>query len=119
MKIAPNFYSVEPSRYGQHRSVCRVAENRFIIEGPSRYVRGASDDNGPTMADFEGGPCVFSGSDLRHALGDAPCLPEGKTIKSVRFLTPKEYAELVNLTDSYWVRAFDKPDYAYCLVETE
>lgn len=119
MKIAPNFYSVEPSRYGQHRSVCRVGDNRFIIEGPSKHVRGASDENGPSMADFEGGPCVFTGMDLRMALGDAPCLPEGKTVKSARFLSPQEYAELVNMTDAHWVWVFEKPDYAYCLVETE
>lgn len=118
MKIAPNLFSVEPSRYGQHRSVCRVDENRFIIEGPSRYVRGSSDENGPTMADFEGGPCVFTGMDLRLALGDAPCLPEGKRVKSARFVSPEEYAQLIGMTDPHWVRAFNKEGYAYCLIET-
>ena len=119
MKLAPNFYSVEPSRYGQHRTVCRVGENRFVLEGPSRWTRGAADENGPTMCDFQGGPCVFTGMGLRESVGDAPCIPDGKVVKSVRFISPKEYAELVCLTDPHWIRAFTKEEYAYCLIETE
>lgn len=119
MKFPPLFYSVEPSRYGQHRTVCRVGENAFILEGPSRFTRGAADENGPTMADFEGGPCVFTGMSLQLAVGEAPCLPEGKTVKSARFITPVEYAQHINMNASHWVQAFTKPDYAYCLIETE
>ena len=119
MKIAPNMYTVEPSRYGQHRTVCRVDENRFIIEGPCRYTRGAVDDDGsPVMCDFEGGPFIYQGMGLELAMGEAPCIPEGKTVKSARWLSAEQYGELIGLTDSHWIKAFTKPDYAYCLVET-
>ena len=120
MKITPQFYTVEPSRYGQHRTVCRVDENRFIVEGPTHFTRGACEADGtPTMCDFQGGPFICAGSDLRVSIGDAPCLPEGKTIKTVRWLSAEQYAEAIHLTDPYWVQTFNKPEYAYCLVETE
>lgn len=60
------------ARYGLERTITKLDENTYSIEGPSMYVRMASfpDEeikNNPTlidklyMIDFEGGPAMFVG----------------------------------------------------------
>jgi len=44
---------------------------------------------------------------------------EHAIIKSVKSVDPETAVELLGLTGSHWVKAMDKPDYAYVLVETD
>ena len=49
------------SRYGDERRLIAVDSTTLLIEGPSRYTRGSTDDDGQVMADFEGGPFLMRG----------------------------------------------------------
>jgi len=118
MKTPPISHTVESSRYGQHRCVTRVTPNSIVVEGPTAYTRGAVDDDGVyEMADFEGGPFIARGMSLRLAVGDAPCFPPDGIVKSAKWIGAEEFGTLMGLSESYWVKALDKPNYAYCLVE--
>jgi hypothetical protein len=70
------------SRYGDTRTVTQVDENTLIVEGTTMYTRGSDDDNGQVMVDFEGGPFLTRGMDIRVHLG---CPMDG-VIKTMRFL---------------------------------
>lgn len=106
------------SRYGQTRSITRVDDHRFIVEGDTRYMRGGEAGDGGTMVDFEGGPFLMSGESLQVCVGDFPCVPENAVIKRVRCVTPYVAATEMGFTDSAMIKAFDKSDYSYVLVET-
>ena len=70
------------SRYGDERRLIAVDATTLIVEGPSHYTRGSSDDDGQVMADFEGGPFLMRGMTVEQCT-DYPM--EG-IIESVRFL---------------------------------
>lgn len=74
------------SRYGDERTVTRVDDSTLIVEGPSHYTRGSSDESGDVMADFEGGPFLMRGMTVEQATG----YPMTALIEAVRFLpSPK------------------------------
>ena len=49
------------SRYGEPREIRNMGGGCYTVEGKSRFTRGASDDGGMTLFDFEGGPCFYRG----------------------------------------------------------
>jgi len=54
------------SRYGSERVIHKVDANRLRIQGESLFSRKAQDDQGNvTMFDFEGGPILSVGGDIR------------------------------------------------------
>lgn len=54
------------SRYGSERVIHKVDSNRLRIQGESLFSRTAKDDEGNiTMFDFEGGPILSVGGDIR------------------------------------------------------
>ena len=59
----------------------------------------------------------MSGELLETAIGDFPITHRFMQIKSVTCLSPEDAADLMGYTDSAMVKTFDKPDYAYVLVE--
>ena len=105
------------SRYGDERLLIAVDATTLLIEGPSQYTRSSADENGQYMADFEGGPFIARGMSLRLAVGDAPCFPPDGIVKSAKWIGAEEFGTLMGLSESYWVKALDKPNYGYCLVE--
>jgi hypothetical protein len=70
------------SRYGDDRHLIGVDAATFIVEGPSHYTRGSTDEGGQVMADFEGGPFLMRGMTIEQATG----FPLQALIESVRFL---------------------------------
>jgi len=62
--ILPWIVSSFNSRYGDRRTVWKLSENEYKIEGHSRFMRGGSNDKRLIYADFEGGPMVAIGDDL-------------------------------------------------------
>ena len=70
------------SRYGDTRTVTQVDESTLILEGTTMYTRGSDGDDGQLMVDFEGGPFLTRGMDIRVHLG---CPMDG-VIKTMRFL---------------------------------
>jgi hypothetical protein len=52
------------SRYGQPRVVTKVADNTYIIDGPSSYCRGGTTNDGDTFIDYDGGPFVCTGDSM-------------------------------------------------------
>ena len=70
------------SRYGDERRLVEVDATTLIVEGPSRFTRGSSDDDGQTMADFEGGPFLMRGMTVEQCTD----YPMQGIIESVRFL---------------------------------
>lgn len=108
------------SRYGQIRSVTQIDETQYLVEGSTRYVRFGHDPNdNSTMADFEGGPYIATGEYLHNCVGRFPCVNASTVVKSVKFIKPEQAAKFLGFTDTAIVSTFDKPDYSYCLVETE
>jgi hypothetical protein len=119
MNTPPPSYAFA-SRYGQYRSITRISSTQYLIEGDTLYMRGGEDpQSGSTMADFEGGPFLMTGVPLAVAVGDLPCVSEGAIIKSAKSVDAATAVELLGLRGSHWVKAMDKPDYAYVLVETD
>jgi hypothetical protein len=54
------------SRYGSERVIHKVDANRLRIQGESLFSRTATDDSGNiTMFDFEGGPVLSVGGNVR------------------------------------------------------
>ena len=54
------------SRYGSERVIHKVDTNRLRVQGESLFSRTAQDDQGNiTMFDFEGGPILSVGGDVR------------------------------------------------------
>jgi len=108
------------SRYGQIRSVTQVDPKRFVVEGETLYLRYGSDEATRfTMVDFEGGPCMTSGDILEKDIGHFPITHRFMQVKSVTCLSPEDAADLMGYTDSAIVKTFNKPDYAYVLVEVQ
>jgi hypothetical protein len=70
------------SRYGDERLLIAVNATTLLIEGPSHYTRGSSDDDGQVMADFEGGPFLMRGMTVEQCTD----FPMQALIESVRFL---------------------------------
>jgi hypothetical protein len=70
------------SRYGQLRTLHKIDEHTWILEGESLYVRGSDDGRGWKMADFEGGPYLETGLPL-SLVAD---VPGNKTIKDFEWL---------------------------------
>ena len=70
------------SRYGDERRLLAVDATTLIVEGPSRYTRGSTDDDGQVMADFEGGPFLMRGMTVEQCTD----FPMQALIESVRFL---------------------------------
>ena len=119
MRQYPTSYTFT-SRYGQIRSVTQVDPKRFVVEGETLYLRFGNDAaTGFTMADFEGGPCMTSGDILEKDIGHFPITHRFMEIKSVTCLSPEDAADLMGYTDSAMVKTFNKPDYAYVLVEVQ
>lgn len=106
------------SRYGQIRSITCVDAHRYIVEGETHYMRGGADNDGNPFVDFEGGPFVVCGESLEYCVGEFPCIPHGEVIKRVKSLTPAAAASEMGYTDSAVAKTFEKPHYAYVLVET-
>jgi hypothetical protein len=57
-----------PSRYGDDRQLFIMSDTFLVLWGKSRYMRFANPEDqnadGLGMIDFEGGPCLFLGSDF-------------------------------------------------------
>jgi hypothetical protein len=106
------------SRYGHNRAITRIGSHRYIVEGETHYMRGGADNAGNPFVDFEGGPFVVCGESLEYCVGEFPCIPHGEVIKRVKSLAPAAAASEMGYTDSALAKAFEKPHYAYVLVET-
>lgn len=97
MKINETFKII--SRYGQPRVVTKVAENIYIIDGPSSYFRGGTTNDGDPFIDYDGGPFVCTGDSMSFYGGT-----EKEIIKSLDiietsqegFLTVEIYTETRN-----------------------
>lgn len=98
------------ARYGLKRTVYRLDENTYLVEGPSEFSRFATDGYGFVMADLEGGPHLERGLALDLCLGDF--IPVNRFIKEPRFLTYAERCEHLGL------HQWGEPEktHAYCLV---
>lgn len=87
------------SRYGQPRVVTKVADNTYIIDGPSSYYRGGTTNDGDPFIDYDGGPFVCTGDSMSFYGGT-----EKERIKSLDiietsqegFLTVEIYTEKID-----------------------
>ena len=87
------------SRYGQLRTVHKIDEHTWILEGESLYVRGSDNGNGWKMADFEGGPYLETGLPLSLVVEVAGA--DNKIIKNLEWLpktTGKEFLVRLQIT---------------------
>lgn len=53
------------NRDGEERTIERISHNKIRLMGNSRFIRKSSDNQGITMFDFEGGPCLNVGGKIR------------------------------------------------------
>jgi len=53
------------NRNGEERTIERITHDRIRIMGNSHFVRKSSDNEGLTMFDFEGGPCLNVGGKIK------------------------------------------------------
>lgn len=86
------------ARYGLERTVFKLNDTTFLVEGESNYSRGSMNEKGnQDMADFEGGPFLALGMSLRLAT-DCPHVPERfSQIKALKFLTWEDRCEALGL----------------------
>jgi hypothetical protein len=61
MAIKRNRINTTMSRYGDIREIFDCGGGCYIVEGKTKFTRGASDDEGTTLFDFEGGPAFHKG----------------------------------------------------------
>jgi hypothetical protein len=110
------------SRYGALRSLSPLGRgsdglNHYIVEGDSRYIRGADG-----MVDFEGGPfiaaarfCEVEGMGeptLAEAIGSFPCFSPSEIVVDVQWLEGSNAAHALGIVPT------QRNDYAYALVKT-
>lgn len=94
-KICPKMPHTFNARYGLVRHLHKICEGTYVIEGPSRYSRGAEG-----MADFEGGPFIMVGMPMMACCDvneDKECgmtIPENETVDGVKFIRHEEACAL-------------------------
>lgn len=118
----PTAYSFA-SRYGAVRSLSPLGRgtdglNHYIVEGQSRYIRGADG-----MVDFEGGPfiaaarfCKMEGMGeptLAEAIGEFPCFSPSEIVVDVQWLDGVDAAHALGVVP------IRRENYAYALVKTQ
>lgn len=55
------------NRYGVERVIEKIDSNRIRVMGESLITRGSEDEDGnQTMFDFEGGPCLNVGGNIKY-----------------------------------------------------
>lgn len=93
------------SRYGQPRVVTKVADNTYIIDGPSSYFRGGTTNDGDPFIDYEGGPFVCTG-DLMSFYGGT----EKERIKAITIIESSQegFLTIEVLTQSKEEYALDR-----------
>ena len=95
------------SRYGQKRTLTKVGEGSYILEGKTNFLRGAEG-----MVDFEGGPFILKGMPLCHPEVDSPgFVGSNEYISEVKAVPVSEIAEILRYdeenyadTNYAWVR---------------
>ena len=54
------------NRYGNDRVIEKISPTRLRVTGESEFSRGSQDaDGNQTMFDFEGGPCLTVGGNIK------------------------------------------------------
>lgn len=53
------------NRNGEERTIERITHDRIRVMGNSVFIRKSSDNEGLTMFDFEGGPCLNVGGKIK------------------------------------------------------
>lgn len=98
------------SRYGQKRTLTKIGEGSYIIEGKTNYTRA-----GEGMIDFEGGPFILKGMPLCHPEVDSPkFVNENEIISDVKFVPIGEIAEFLN----YDEETYSDTNYAWVKIST-
>lgn len=111
-KICPKIPHTFNARYGLVRHLHKICEGTYIIEGSSRYSRGAEG-----MADFEGGPFITVGMPMAACCdvsADKECgitIPENETVDGVKFIRHEEACALKGISPDDAA-----PEY-YCYVQ--
>lgn len=98
------------SRYGQKRTLTKVGEGSYILEGKTNFMRFAED-----MVDFEGGPFILKGMPLCHPEIDSPeFVSVNEYISDVRAVPVSEIAEILQ----YDEENFADTNYAWVKITT-
>jgi hypothetical protein len=71
------------SRYGSHRNIEKISENKYIIYGESMYTRSSNHEGVLTFMDYEGGPAFSVDDNIREMFG--PKLPDKKIVSLERY----------------------------------
>ena len=100
----------ETFRYGLTRTVYKLDENTYLVEGKSHYFRVGYAEGKPEWYDFEGGPMIEPGAALDLILGGN--IPKDRFVKSVTPMTYKERCETLGLRE--W--SPEPKDCGFCLV---
>jgi hypothetical protein len=114
------------NRYGNLRTITRVREGVYILEGYSAFTRGGEDPpSGWKMFDMEGGPCLTTGGSLADQLYGARIAGTrmgieifGK-VKDITPLTPDQAAELLYPERWMFKSVRRQKDYYYVRINTE
>lgn len=69
------------SRYGNSRTVKNHGGGCYTVEGESRYYRVAGSPTEISMFDFEGGPCLFVGSEFQLDSSNPNCIIESLIVE--------------------------------------
>jgi hypothetical protein len=98
------------SRYGQKRTLTKVGEGSYILEGKTNFLRGAEG-----MVDFEGGPFILKGMPLCHPEVDSPeFVSVNEYISEVKAVPVSEVAEFLK----YDEETFADTNYAWVKITT-
>ena len=112
------------NRYGSLRTITRVREGLYVLEGYSAFTRGGEDPpSGWKMFDMEGGPFITTGGSLAEQLQGARIMRTqlggevfGK-VTDITLLTPDQAAEL--LYPEGWIAKTVRRENGYCYIRID
>jgi hypothetical protein len=112
------------NRYGNLRTITRVSDGVYVLEGYSAFTRGSEDPpSGWKMFDMEGGPFITTGGSLAEQLHEARIagtrLGEeifGK-VRDITPLTPDQAAKL--LYPEGWIGKTVRRENGYCYIRID
>lgn len=56
--------STFPARYGYTRTLTKISDNEYVLEGVSHYCRGGQTNKGARFFDLDGGPMIAIGDKI-------------------------------------------------------
>jgi hypothetical protein len=102
-------YTIEmAARHGAPRILTKIGDNSYLLQGESRYSRGAVG-----MIDLEGGPAIWKDAFMSEIFGHKRMFAKGEKIKDFKSITKQQ------AIDSRAVLDGEIKDSVYIIISTE